>query len=258
MGLTWRQRLAPLAVVGVCVATVVTAGTSSAAIQFDQPAPADAALLATGAAQPDDGVALDADSSGASQEDGATAQLVKERARLLAQVAKDVQRQQQQVALAAQQAALDEAEQKAKVERDRVRELSTFLWPTAGGVSSGFGMRMHPILKVWRLHNGADIGGACGQPIWAAQSGTVIAIAPSGYNGGAGHNVRIDHGDINGVRIETAYLHMDGIEVKVGQQVNKGDRIGTVGSTGLSTACHLHLTLYKDGQATDPLKYLSK
>ncbi|MCW5954528.1 MAG: M23 family metallopeptidase, partial [Propionibacteriaceae bacterium] len=90
------------------------------------------------------------------------------------------------------------------------------------------------------------------------QAGTVTKVAPTGYNGGSGRNIRIDHGEIDGNDIQTAYLHMNKIEVKVGQKVNKGDRIGTVGTTGLSTGCHLHLTLYKNGRASDPLDYIKK
>ena len=144
-----------------------------------------------------------------------------------------------------------------KTEIDRLRNLGTFLWPTEGGVSSGFGPRVHPILGYSRLHNGADIGGACNNPIYAAQSGKVIKTG-TGFNGGSGNNVRVDHGAINGANIQTAYLHMTRFIVSVGQRVNKGDLIGYVGSTGLSTACHLHLTLYKDGAGSDPLEYVKK
>lgn len=56
----------------------------------------------------------------------------------------------------------------------------------------------------------------------------------------------------------TAYLHMDDVAVKVGQRVETGQRLGTVGSTGLSTACHLHLSLYKDGAGSDPLAYVTR
>lgn len=133
-----------------------------------------------------------------------------------------------------------------------------FVWPTAGGVSSGFGYRIHPILKTRKLHNGADIGGACGQPIVAVRSGVVTRAERSGSNGGAGHFVRIDHGKVGGAELETAYLHMGDVAVKVGQRVETGQRLGTVGSTGLSTACHLHLSLYKDGAGSDPLAYLTK
>jgi len=144
-----------------------------------------------------------------------------------------------------------------KKEISRLRNLSTFLWPTEGGVSSGFGYRIHPILRIPKLHNGADIGGACNNPIYAAQSGKVIKTS-TGFSGGSGNNVRVDHGTIDGKNIQTAYLHMTRFIVKVGQQVNKGDLIGYVGSTGLSTACHLHLTLYKDGVGSDPLEYVKK
>ncbi|PKQ22771.1 MAG: hypothetical protein CVT65_11635 [Actinobacteria bacterium HGW-Actinobacteria-5] len=144
-----------------------------------------------------------------------------------------------------------------RAENTRLRNLSTFLWPTEGDVSSGFGYRIHPILKIRKLHNGADIGGACNNPIYAAQSGIVVKTG-TGYSGGSGNNVRIDHGTIEGRNIQTAYLHMTRFVVKVGQRVDKGDLVGYVGSTGLSTACHLHLSLYKDGVGSDPLEYVKK
>lgn len=131
-------------------------------------------------------------------------------------------------------------------------------WPTKGSVSSGFGMRVHPILGTLRLHNGADIGGRCGQPIYAAQSGTVTKADSGGYNGGSGNNVRIDHGDIDGVNVQTAYLQMSKIGARVGQRLSQGDVIGKVGDTGLSTACHLHLSLYKNGRGSDPREYVRK
>lgn len=186
------------------------------------------------------------------------AELADQRTRLLQQNNKRVEDNRNQKALTARQAQLADANLAIKAESKRLRTLDDFFWPTAGGVSDGFGYRIHPILRIRRLHNGADIGGRCGQPIWATQSGTVTKVDPTGYNGGSGHNVRIDHGDINGDDVQTAYLHMDAIAVKVGQRVTKGEQIGTVGSTGLSTACHLHLTLYKNGRASDPLEYVKK
>ncbi len=185
-------------------------------------------------------------------------ELVAQRNQLLARDSDRIDAGRQQTALATRQGMLADAAESVKEEAERLRNLSTFYWPTDGGVSSGFGYRIHPILGTRRLHNGADIGGDCGQPIWATQSGTVTKVAPTGYNGGSGRNVRIDHGDIDGNDIQTAYLHMSKIEVKVGQKVDKGDRIGTVGTTGLSTGCHLHLTLYKNGRASDPLEYIKK
>lgn len=140
-------------------------------------------------------------------------------------------------------------------ENKRLKHLSEFQWPTRGKVSSVFGMRLHPILHYYRMHDGDDIGGTCGQPIWAAQSGKVT-IAETGYNGGSGNNVWIDHGNINGVQVSSGYLHMSSYIVKVGQHVDKGDVIGYVGSTGLSTACHLHFSIKKNGAQSDPMQYI--
>ncbi len=144
---------------------------------------------------------------------------------------------------------------KLEAENERLRTLTKFFWPTDGGVSSPYGMRMHPILHYYRMHDGDDIGGACGQPIWAAQSGVVVK-AEMGYNGGSGNNVRIDNGDINGDNVQTGYLHMSKFVVNVGEKVEKGQVIGYVGSTGLSTACHLHFSLYVNGAGSDPMKYI--
>jgi len=141
-------------------------------------------------------------------------------------------------------------------EIERLKSLGKFLWPTEGGVGSPFGYRMHPILHYMRLHDGDDIGGKCGQPIYAAQTGLVVKAAGGGYNGGSGNNVRIDHGDINGVNVQTAYLHMTSFVVKVGEKVDKGQLIGHVGTTGLSTACHLHFSVYKNGRGSDPMEYI--
>ncbi len=137
----------------------------------------------------------------------------------------------------------------------RLKNLAKFLWPAEGKVGSVFGMRLHPILHYYRMHDGDDIGGTCGEPIWAAQSGVVVK-AEAGYNGGSGNNVWIDHGDINGVDVQSGYLHMSKFIVKVGQKVNKGDVIGNVGDTGLSTACHLHFSIKKNGVQSDPMEYI--
>lgn len=140
-------------------------------------------------------------------------------------------------------------------EIERLKNLAKFIWPAEGKVGSVFGMRMHPILHYYRMHDGDDIGGTCGEPIWAAQSGVVVK-AEAGYNGGSGNNVWIDHGDINGVDVQSGYLHMSKFIVKVGQKVNKGDVIGNVGDTGLSTACHLHFSIKKNGVQSDPMEYI--
>ncbi|MDR1768911.1 MAG: M23 family metallopeptidase [Propionibacteriaceae bacterium] len=141
-------------------------------------------------------------------------------------------------------------------EAERQEKLSEFLWPTEGvvGKGNGFGMRYHPILHRMRLHDGVDIGAPCNQPIYAAQSGTVVRTT-TGYSGGSGNSVKIDHGDYDGHDIQTAYLHMSKYVLAKGDTVEKGQLVGYVGSTGLSTGCHLHLALYVDGVGTDPMKY---
>ncbi len=184
--------------------------------------------------------------------------LAKARSEQLAETAQELADAQQSDALKSRTEALDAAVAKINKQSKFLADRTSFLMPTAGDFGSGFGMRLHPILHYWRMHNGQDIGGACGQPIWAAQDGTVVKVAPSGYNGGSGHNVRIDGGKVGGVKLETAYLHMDTIGVKVGQKVHKGELLGTVGDTGISTACHLHFSVYKDGKAVDPAPYLKK
>jgi murein DD-endopeptidase MepM/ murein hydrolase activator NlpD len=123
-------------------------------------------------------------------------------------------------------------------------------WPTAGGIGSGFGWRIHPIYHTQRFHAGVDIGGACGQPIWAAEDGTVIS---AGYNGGYGYATVIDHGG----GLATLYAHQPYVMVSAGQHVNRAEQIGVVGSTGLSTACHLHFEVRINGTPVDPVPYLT-
>jgi len=182
--------------------------------------------------------------------------LAAERAQQLTQDGDQIAATQQDAAIDARSLALSGNATIITKEIDRLKNLSKFLWPTAGGVSSVYGMRMHPILHYMRLHDGDDIGGKCGQPILAAQSGVVVKAAGGGYNGGSGNNVKIDHGTINGVNVQTAYLHMVSFIVKVGEKVDKGQLIGHVGDTGLSTACHLHFSAYINGRGTDPMQFI--
>ncbi len=140
-------------------------------------------------------------------------------------------------------------------EAERVASIK-FFWPTEGEINSPWGPRLHPILRYTRLHGGADIGGAVGAPIYAVADG-VVTKAAQGYNGGSGNNVRIDHGKMDGEAIETSYLHMHTIDVRDGEKVKKGQKIGTVGNTGLSTAPHLHFSVYVNGANSDPAPYLN-
>ena len=134
-----------------------------------------------------------------------------------------------------------------------VKGNGNFIWPTPSChvVTSPFGMRMHPILGVYKMHTGIDIGADYGASILAADGGTVII---SGYDdGGYGNYIVIDHG--NG--FTTLYGHMSKREVSEGQSVYQGQEIGLVGSTGNSTGPHLHFEISQDGTRVNPLNYFT-
>lgn len=118
--------------------------------------------------------------------------------------------------------------------------------PVAGRMSSGFGLRRHPILGYTRMHAGIDFAAPYGAPIYAATDGVV---SYAGRHGGHGNYVRLEHG--NG--LATGYGHMSRIAAAPGQRVRQGQVIGYVGSTGLSTGPHLHYELYRNGRTTNPL-----
>ena len=128
-----------------------------------------------------------------------------------------------------------------------------FIRPVLARPGSPFGPRFHPILKYWRPHNGNDWGAACGVPLYAAQSGTVVK---AGWQGGFGNYVIIDHGVIGGKSVMTGYAHQQKMVVRAGQRVEMGQQIGYVGTTGLSTGCHLHLQVYENGTPVDPMRYI--
>lgn len=115
--------------------------------------------------------------------------------------------------------------------------------------SSGFGMRTHPIYNVRKFHYGMDFVARVGTPIHATADGVVEITSKSFY--GYGKYVKIDHG----FNYQTAYAHMDDIHVKKGQKVKRGDVIGTLGNTGLSTGPHLHYEVIYKGRRVDPINY---
>ncbi|MGJ3647583.1 M23 family metallopeptidase [Sphingomonas sp. GlSt437] len=117
--------------------------------------------------------------------------------------------------------------------------------PVAGHVTSGFGMRFHPILNFMKMHKGMDIGAPYGSPIHAAMSGTV---AFAGRSGGYGNFVKLVHGG----GLASGYGHMSRIAVAPGTRVQQGQVIGYVGSTGLSTGPHLHYELWRNGVSVNP------
>lgn len=132
------------------------------------------------------------------------------------------------------------------------------IWPTlmTSHITSSYGSRVHPIQGVIKNHDGIDIGGAMGDPIYAAADGIVIYSA---FNtGGYGNMVMIDHGiSSEGVKVVTLYAHGSKLLKNVGDTVKQGDIIMEVGSTGNSTGPHLHFEVRENGTHVDPKKYLS-
>jgi murein DD-endopeptidase MepM/ murein hydrolase activator NlpD len=114
-------------------------------------------------------------------------------------------------------------------------------------VTSGFAMRFHPILQTWRKHNGVDYAAPTGTPVRTVGDGTVEF---AGWQNGYGSVVEVRHGNDR----STLYAHLSRIDVRKGQRVEQGSRIGAVGSTGWSTGPHLHFEFRVNGNHQDPLR----
>lgn len=124
-------------------------------------------------------------------------------------------------------------------------------WPTNYRVvTSNYGWRMHPVLGYARLHAGTDMRTYCNTPIYAARSGTVQWAK---YRGGFGNQVMINHGSIGGKNVMSSYNHLTSFASRSGQSVKAGQLIGYSGTTGTSTACHLHFEVYVNGSTIDPM-----
>lgn len=126
---------------------------------------------------------------------------------------------------------------------------SGFVKPVDGVPSSPFGLRFHPILHVWKLHSGTDLAAPCGTPVRAVKAGQVTM---AGGSKGYGNRVVIDHGG----GLVTTYNHLTSYAAVPGLVVKQGQVIGYVGSTGLSTGCHLHFEVMVNGAFVDPAPYL--
>lgn len=124
-------------------------------------------------------------------------------------------------------------------------------WPIPGytRISSVFGMRVHPITHVYKLHTGTDISAPMGANFIAMNSGIVIK---AGWNNAYGNMVIIDHGG----GVVTLYAHGSEIMVTLGQQVNKGDVVLKVGNTGYSTGPHAHFEVRVNGEYMDPMQFV--
>jgi murein DD-endopeptidase MepM/ murein hydrolase activator NlpD len=153
--------------------------------------------------------------------------------------------------------------QRAQIERGQQRVMGTggappqvvvigfgqVSFPVQAEITSEFGWRMHPILGYDKFHAGLDFGADYGEVIRSAAPGYVIF---AGWYGGYGNTVIVDHGN----NVTTLYGHSDGLYVEEGQQVQRGEPIALVGSTGLSTGPHLHFELRSNGEPVDPLPYM--
>jgi len=123
------------------------------------------------------------------------------------------------------------------------------IWPTSGWLSSRFGKRISPFTGRRQMHRGIDIAARPGTPIIAPASGVVSTYR---FNGGYGRYLKLNHG----YGIVTHYGHLSKAAVKVGQKIKRGDVIGYVGNTGLSTGPHLHYEVFVNKVSVDPMKYI--
>jgi murein DD-endopeptidase MepM/ murein hydrolase activator NlpD len=120
--------------------------------------------------------------------------------------------------------------------------------PGTGSITSGYGMRTHPITGAYKLHSGTDFGYGDGNA-YAAASGTVKSVT---YDGAYGNMVTISHGG----GTETRYAHLSGASVSSGQKISAGQKVGNIGSTGYATGPHLHFEVLIGGEFVNPLGWL--
>jgi murein DD-endopeptidase MepM/ murein hydrolase activator NlpD len=117
--------------------------------------------------------------------------------------------------------------------------------------ASGYGWRIHPIYKIRKFHEGMDFTSPTGSEVYATADG-IVAVMEKNPDRGFGNMITLDHG----FGYRTLYAHMEAFNnIKLGQKVKRGDVIGYVGSTGLSTAPHLHYEVHKYGKAVNPINF---
>ncbi len=153
--------------------------------------------------------------------------------------------------LVVQSKSYDEVFEMAKDKTDMLASIPAIV-PIEKGTQrlvSGFGMRIHPIYKTLRMHSGVDFTAPTGTPIYAPGNGVVRTVERNRH--GYGLMIVIDHG----YGYETLYAHMSKFEVKRGQHVKRGEIIGYVGNTGVSTAPHLHYEVIRHGKKVNPVNY---
>jgi murein DD-endopeptidase MepM/ murein hydrolase activator NlpD len=125
--------------------------------------------------------------------------------------------------------------------------------PVSGPVTSPYGMRVHPITGVYKLHDGMDFGVPCGTPVRAAAGGTILQQY---FNGAYGNRIILNNGVKRGVSVVTTYNHLTSFALKAGAKVQRGQVIGYSGTTGYSTGCHLHFMVLTNGSTVNPAGWL--
>jgi murein DD-endopeptidase MepM/ murein hydrolase activator NlpD len=180
---------------------------------------------------------------------------------LRAQAIAEEDRVQKEINAASEELRRQQREERERLARERANRqpVSTptnwvtgtgeLMWPTSGPVTSAYGTRRHPVFGDMRFHGGIDIGAPHGQNVFASDSGTVIT---STYNSNYGNYVVIDHG--NGMT--TLYAHLSSRSVSNGVSVTRGQVIGLIGSTGISTGPHLHFEVSVGGSRVNPMTRL--
>lgn len=129
----------------------------------------------------------------------------------------------------------------------------TLSYPANGPITSPYGMRFHPVLHVWKLHDGTDFGVPCGTPVHAAAGGTVLDTY---FNAGYGNRVILNNGIMRGKSVVTTYNHLTRSIVSPGERVQRGQTIAYSGTTGYSTGCHLHFMVIVNGNTVNPMGWL--
>jgi murein DD-endopeptidase MepM/ murein hydrolase activator NlpD len=129
----------------------------------------------------------------------------------------------------------------------------TLTRPVSGPITSPYGMRVHPITGVYKLHDGMDFGVPCGTPVKAAAGGTIIQQY---FNAAYGNRIILNNGVKRGVSVVTTYNHLTRFALKAGTKVQRGQVIGYSGTTGYSTGCHLHFMVLVNGATVNPAGWL--
>jgi murein DD-endopeptidase MepM/ murein hydrolase activator NlpD len=176
-------------------------------------------------------------------------------AKLKRQEAKIQKLIQEAIRKARERARRKAARQARKANQSGGRPIDTnglLMRPVNGPITSPYGYRIHPIYHYWGLHDGDDFGARCGAPLVAVRGGKVLTEY---YSSVWGNRLYLNVGLINGKFITVIYNHLSRYQVGTGAQVNRGQVVGYVGTTGWSTGCHLHFTVMENGKPVDPMKY---